>query len=308
MARTLLIIGSDRGDRSVVNSPVEPEVSRVPLIKNKYGKGRVRVMRIHRDGDKHEVSQLNVKAMLEGDFARAYTQADNSTSVSTDTIKNVVNIVARENTGLSAEEFCQVLAKKYLELYPQVTSVAVTAHETKWSRLSFGGKPHPHSFVLDSNGKPFVEVTATREGSSTLTSGIDSFTFMKSTQSGWENYVKDRYTTIPPTNDRMCATSMVASWKWSAKPSNYPVVNAKILATLLEVFGTTYSASVQDSLYRMGEAALAAVPEISEISMACPNIHFILMNLSAFGLDNNNDVFLPTDEPHGQIECTVGRG
>jgi urate oxidase len=295
------------GDRRLVNSPVELEVLRVPLIKNKYGKGRVRVMRIHRNGDKHEVSQLNVKAMLEGDFARAYTQADNSTSVSTDTIKNVVNVVARENTGLSTEEFCQVLAKKYLDCYPQVNSVAITAHETKWNRLSFGDKPHPHSFVLDSNGKPFVEISLTHEGSSTLISGIDGFTFMKSTQSGWENYVKDHYTTIPPTNDRMCATSMVASWKWSAKPSSYPAANAKILSTLLEVFSTTYSASVQDSLYRMGEAALAAVPDISEISMACPNIHFILMNLSAFGLDNNNDVFLPTDEPHGQIECTVGR-
>jgi len=278
----------------------------VPLIKNRYGKGRVRVMRIHREGGRHEVSQLNIKAMVEGDFARAYTDADNSTSVSTDTIKNVVNIVARENTGLCAEELCQVLAKKYLDSYPQVTSVAVTAHETKWARLSFGGKPHPHSFILDSNGKPSVEVTATREGSA-LISGIDGFTFMKSTQSGWEGYVRDAYTTIPPTNDRMCATSMVASWKWSSKPASYPATNAKILDTLLEVFSTTYSASVQDSLYRMGEAALSAVPEISEISMACPNMHFIPMNLSTFGLDNNNDVFLPTDEPHGQIECTVGR-
>ncbi len=101
---------------------------------------------------------------------------------------------------------------------------------------------------------------------------------------------------------------MVTSWKWSGKPASYPATNKKILDTVLEVFSTTYSMSVQDSLYRMGEAALAAVPEISEISMACPNIHFILMNLSAFGMDNNNDVFLPTDEPHGQIECTVGRG
>jgi urate oxidase len=299
MARTLLIEGLGR-------QPVEREVSRVPLIKNRYGKGRVRVMRIHRDGGRHEVSQLNVKAMIEGDFARAYTDADNSTSISTDTIKNLVNVVARENTGLCVEEFCEVLAKKYLDLYPQVSSVAVTAHETKWSRLSFGGKPHPHSFILDSNGKPFVEVNSTREGS-TLISGIDGFTFMKSTQSGWENYVRDGYTTIPPTNDRMCATSMVASWKWSAKPQDYPATNARILATVLEVFGTTYSASVQDSLYRMGEAALAAVREISEISMACPNMHFIPMNLTALGLDNNNDVFLPTDEPHGQIECTVGR-
>src|SRR6202022_4052128 len=264
-------------------------------------------MRIHRDRERHEVSQLNVRAMIEGDFARAYTHADNSTSVSTDTIKNVVNVVARENTGLSSEEFCQVLVKKFLDTYPQVASVSITAHETKWNRLSFGGKPHPHSFVLDSNGKPFVEVNATRQGS-TLTSGIDGFTFMKSTQSGWENYVGDAYTTIPPTNDRMCATSMVPSWKWSGTPASYAATNAEILDTLLEVFSTTYSKSVQDSLYRMGEAALAAVPEISEISMACPNMHFIPMNLSAFGLDNNNDVFLPTEEPHGQIECTVGRG
>ena len=100
---------------------------------------------------------------------------------------------------------------------------------------------------------------------------------------------------------------MVASWKWSGKPASYLATNAKILTTALEVFSMTYSASVQDSLYRMGEAVLAVVPEISEISMACPNMHFIPMNLSAFGLDNNNDVFLPTDEPHGQIECTVGR-
>jgi urate oxidase len=280
----------------------------VPLIKNRYGKGRVRVMRIHRDGDRHEVSQLNVKAMIEGDFARTYTDGDNSNSVSTDTIKNVVNIVARENTALCTEDFCQLLAKKYLDTYPQVASVALTVHETKWSRLSFGGKPHPHSFVLDSNGKPTVEVSAIRGGAATMSSGIDGFAFMKSTQSGWENYVKDSYTTIPPTADRMCATSMVASWKWSGKPANYPATNRKILDTLLEVFAMTYSKSVQDSLYRMGEAALAAVPEISEISMACPNMHFILMNLQPFGLDNNNDVLLPTDEPHGQIECTVGRG
>jgi urate oxidase len=279
----------------------------VPLIKNRYGKGRVRVMRIHRDGDRNEVSQLNIKAMMEGDFARTYTHADNSASVSTDTIKNIVNVVARENTGLCPEEFCQVLAKKYLDTYPQIASVAITAHESKWHRLSFGGKPHPHSFVLDSNGKPTVEVSVARGAPSTLTSGIDGFTFMKSTQSGWANYLKDRHTTIPETADRMCATSMVASWKWSGKPQSYPATNARILDTVLEVFSTTYSKSLQDSLYRMGEAALAAVPEISEISMACPNMHLIPINLSAFGLDNNNDVFLPTDEPHGQIECTVGR-
>ena len=129
-----------------------------------------------------------------------------------------------------------MLTKKYLDTYPQIASVALTAHETKWSRLSFGGKPHPHSFVLDSNGKPTVEVSSIRGGATTVSSGIDGFAFLKATQSGWENYVTDRYTTIPPTADRICATSMVASWKWSEKPANYPAANAKILDTVLEVF------------------------------------------------------------------------
>ncbi len=264
-------------------------------------------MRIHRDGDRHEVSKLSIKAMLDGDFARTYAAADNSKTTSTDTIKNIVNVVARENLALSTEEFCQVLAKRYLDLYPQATSATITAHETKWNRLDVGGKPHPHSFILDSNGKPFVEVVATRAGS-TIKSGVDNFTFMKSTESGWANFFKDKYSTIKETNDRMCATSMVASWTWSSKPASYVDTNVKILRVLLDVFATTYSPSVQNSLYMMGEAVLAAVPEISDISMACPNIHYILMDLSPFGLDNKNQVFLPTDEPHGQIECTVGRG
>jgi urate oxidase len=100
---------------------------------------------------------------------------------------------------------------------------------------------------------------------------------------------------------------MEASWRWKSAPDNYATANATILHELLKVFATTYSSSVQDSLYRMGTAALAAVPEISDISMACPNKHYLLINLSPFGLENNNQVFTATDDPHGQIECTVGR-
>ena len=149
------------------------------------------------------------------------------------------------------------------------------------------------SFVLDSNGKPFGKVTATRTSMATV-SGIEGYTFMKSTGSGWTNYVMDQVTTIPETRDRMAATAMDASWVVVGAPKDYAAANAKILDPMIEVFATTYSESVQDSLYRMGETALAEVPEISEISMACPNAH-LLMNLTPFGLDNNNQKFLPTD-------------
>jgi len=112
------------------------------LIRHTYGKGRVRVMRIHRDGDRHEVRELTVKAMLEGDFGRSFTAADNSKAVATDTVKNIVNICARKHLDLATEPFCQVVAKYFLDHYPQVEKVTVSGHETKWSRLSFGGKPH----------------------------------------------------------------------------------------------------------------------------------------------------------------------
>lgn len=277
------------------------------LAKNTYGKGRVRVMRIHKVGDRQDVRELTVKAMLEGDFGRSFTAADNSKVVATDTVKNIVNICARKHLDLATEPFCQAVAKYFLDHYPQVEKATVAGYETKWARLSIGDKPHPHGFVLDSNGKPFGKVMATRSSMVTV-SGIEGYTFMKSTGSGWTNYVMDEVTTIPPTRDRMAATAMDASWTWSAAPKDYMATNEKILSTLIEVFATTYSESVQDSLYRMGEKALAEAPEISDISMACPNKHYLLMNLSPFGLDNDNQVFLPTDEPHGQIECTVGRG
>lgn len=276
------------------------------LLQKTYGKNRVRVMRIDRDGDRHEVRELTVQAMLTGGFDGAFTHGDNSTSVATDTVKNVVNVVARENLTLCTELFCAAVAERLLDTYPATDGATVTGHETKWSRLSVDGTPHPHSFLLDANGKPFAKVVATR-GGVTTESGVSAFTFMKSTQSGWENYIKDKYTTIPETHDRLAATAMDASWRWNAVPEDHEAANARILDALLSVFATTYSSSVQDSLYRMGMAALEAVPEISDISMACPNKHYLLLNLAPFGLENDNQVFVATDEPHGQIECVVGR-
>jgi urate oxidase len=276
------------------------------LLHKTYGKDRVRVMRVDRKADRHEVRELTVRAMLTGRFDGAFTSADNSTTVATDTVKNIVNVVAWENLSLGTELFCAAVAKKLLDSYPEVESATVTGHETKWQRLELDGKPHAHSFLLDSNGKPFAKVVATRN-IVTTESGLSAFTFMKSTQSGWEHYIHDRFTTIPETSDRIVATAMDASWRWRSAPSDYEAANAKILHELLRVFATTYSASMQDSLYRMGVAALEAVPELADISMACPNRHYLRLNLSPFGLDNDNQIFVATDEPHGQIECTVGR-
>jgi urate oxidase len=271
-----------------------------------YGKAAVRTLRVHRADTRNEVCELSTDVMLHGAFDHAYTHADNHAVIATDSIKNVVNVVARENLTASAEQFCVHIAERFLSRYEQVSRVIVQTYETKWTRLTVGGTPHPHGFVLDANGKPTVKLERDRRNA-TLHSGIAGFTFMKSTGSGWAGYVQDEFATLPETEDRIAATSMDASWRWGCAPAEPAPMNARILASMLDVFATTYSHGIQDSLFRMGQAALAAVPDITEIHLACPNKHYLPVNLSAFGMDGANTVFTPTDEPHGQITCTVRR-
>ncbi len=274
------------------------------LSASTYGKGAVRIMRVDRSRPRQSVRELTVRVMLEGGFDASFTSSDNSAVVATDTIKNIVNIMAHELTAAETEPFVAALAERFLSRYDQVAAVNVTAHETRWRRLD---GTHDHAFLLEANGTAFVTHHAARGEAATTRSGIDGFTFLKSTQSGWAGYVMDEVTTLPETTDRLMATAMKASWAWSGVPASYPDANQAVLDAMMKTFAAEYSPSVQHSLFQMGSAALEAVPEISDISMACPNKHYIPVKLDHFGLDNANQVFTATDEPHGQIECTVTR-
>ncbi|WP_336488089.1 factor-independent urate hydroxylase [Methylobacterium nigriterrae] len=278
----------------------------MPLIAATYGKSRVRVLRLARRGDRHEVRELTLGVMLRGGFAAAWTGADNRSIVATDSIRNIVNVTAARHVEADAETFAGHVAAVFLETYPQVEEVSVEASETRWLRRAIDGTPHGHTFTLDGNGTGHVGLRA-RRGASELRSGLRGYTFMKTTGSGFAGFVDDAYRTLPDAADRIAATSMDATWTWRGRPADYGTANALVLDTLLAVFGATFSHGIQDSMYRMGEAALAAVPEIAEIRLAMPNRHYVPVDLAPFGLDGRGAVFLPTDEPHGQIEATIGR-
>lgn len=278
----------------------------MPLVAHRHGKARVRVARVRRDGERHEFRELSVAVMVESDVARSFTDGDNTGVVATDTIKNLTNIVAAEQPGAAAEGFAQAVATRLLDRYAQVARVVVTTQETKWVRATVGGTLHPHAFTLDGNGKGFAEVDATRDGATT-TSGVIGYALMKTTESGWAGFVRDDVTTLPETTDRILATSMDARWTWSTPPTDWEPANATILAAMLEAFATGYSPGVQASMFRMGEAALAAAPGLASITLACPNKHYLPLDLARFGHPAQTVAFTPTDEPHGQIECTLAR-
>ncbi len=276
------------------------------LIEQRYGKARVRVLKILREGPVHTLREIEVSALLAGDFESSYTAGDNSKVVPTDTIKNTVNVLAKQHLGDDLERFAAVLGEHFVRRYEQVAEATIELTERAWNRLEVGGKPHPHAFAAGSEARRYARAIC-RADSSELSAGIRDLVILKSTGSGFEGYPKCENTTLPETADRILATSFRATWHFAEVPASYRAADDAILAAMLKVFAENFSPSAQTTLFQMGEAALATCAEISRIDLAMPNKHCLLINLAPFGLENKNEVFVPTEEPHGSIEASLAR-
>jgi urate oxidase len=274
------------------------------LAQHQYGKAKVRVMKVGRAGTRHTLKELEVSVMLRGDFEASYTRADNRLVVATDTMKNIVNIIAKENLGAENEDFGVALGNYFLKTYAQVRHVGVDLSERCWDRIFCRGKPHAHSFIGKGAARPTASVSCSRSAFE-VESGIEDLLILKTTGSGFEGYARDKCTTLPETRDRILATKLKANWSYETRPRRYSATNRKIIDAMLSIFAADYSPSVQTTLFQMGKAALRAAPEISKITL--PNKHCLLVDLAPFGMENHNELFVPTDEPHGQIEGTVSR-
>jgi urate oxidase len=276
------------------------------LTAHRYGKTRVRVLKVFRQGDLQNIKELDVTVLVAGDFASSYTSGDNRRVVPTDTIKNTIQVLAKQHLNQEIERFAEILGNHFLKRYPQMQMAEIEIAERGWNRLEINDQPHPHSFRAADRSRRFTRVLCTNE-SCAVESGIRELVILKSTGSGFANYPVCEFTTLPETNDRILATSLRATWTYTKAPDNYTAANDAIVAAMLKNFAVNFSPSAQTTLFQMGEAALGACAEISQIDLAMPNKHYLLANLSPFSVENNNEIFVPTDEPHGQIEASVAR-
>jgi urate oxidase len=277
------------------------------LGENQYGKSRVRLSRITRDGDRHTFQEWNVRVLLRGDFESSFTDADNSKVLPTDTMKNTVYSLARESRATVIEEFAMELGDYLLENNSPVGSVVVDISERAWRPMNLHGQPEPHTFKLEGPELETTHVERKRGSEWSVTSGVDGLTILKTTRSGFEGFVRDKLTTLQPVADRIFGTCATVTWQVASSTSNYSNVRAQVLSALMEEFAAHDSKSVQHTLFDMGKAALAASPDVAKITLTMPNLHHLLADLSPFGQDNPNHIFVPIDEPHGYIEATVER-
>jgi len=281
----------------------------VTVTANSYGKSEVRLVTVRRGPDRHELKDVTVAIRLEGDFAAAYTQGDNTGVVATDTMKNTVYALAAEHPFEDIEDFGLALTDHLVKTYPQIASARVELTEHLWERIETAGvesQPHPHAFRRAGSERRTAVVTRSADTVRVL-AGLEDLVVMKTARSAFEGFPRDRWTTLKETGDRLLATALRATWRYSRPFVSFGRLWSDVRRVLLETFAEHDSRSVQHTLYAMGEAVLETL-DVEEIHLAMPNRHHLPVDLTPFGVDNRNEIFVATMEPYGLIEATLRRG
>ena len=272
------------------------------IVFDTYGKTRVRLTYVQRFDARHELKELTVDVFLEGDFEEAFTKADNSIVLPTDTMKNTVYALARKNGINSIEEFARDLARHFLAGVAHLSKVRLEIREVPWTRIG----ESPAAFVQAGLERRTTSLTASRS-SETFRSGLRDLQILKTTDSAFAGFLKDAYTTLAETNDRLLGTVLEAHWLYRDADLDFNATHAAIRSLLLKTFASHKSLSVQQTLFDMAEAVLKQFAPVSDIHLVMPNKHCLLVDLSRFGMDNPNQIFQPIDEPSGYIEARVSR-
>ncbi len=281
------------------------------LAENHYGKSRVRLMKVVRHDDTHDVYEWNIGVYLTGDFTACFVAGDNTGLLATDTMKNTVYALARTSTASTPEDFAIELATFLAGRNPRVTSVRITIEAKYWIRLKADGVKHGSAFLQRGPEVFTASVTLPQGGVLAVTYGVNGLIIMKTSHSAFAGFKRDELTTLPETWDRLFGTEATIDWAYSTRPADYIASRKSVMDTLLTTFANHDSLSVQQTLYAMAEAVLAAVPEVAEMTLTMPNRHNIPIDFSRFAepfnYSNDNTIFVPQDEPHGLIHARVTR-
>lgn len=294
------------------------------LTAARYGKDNVRILKVDRDPSTgiQTCTEMTVCVLLSGDIETSYTQADNSVVVATDSTKNTIHILAKTTPVNPPELFAATLATHFPKTYKHIHETHVKIITHRWTRLDVDGKPHPHSFFRDGVETRNVEAHFSRSGGLTLRSAIVGLHVLKSTGSQFHGFVRDEFTTLKETWDRILSTEVDAVWEWRkfkdledvksvAAEGRFDKAWELARYVTLKTFCEDNSASVQATMYKMCEQILEKAPGVEHVEYSLPNKHYFEIDLSWHkGLKNTGkdaEVYAPQSNPNGLIKCRVSR-
>ena len=276
------------------------------LSETSYGKSRIRLVRVTRHGDRHELRDFTVAVAFEGHYDTSYTDGDNRDVLPTDTMKNTVYaLAARDGVG-EPEAFAGALGRHFVDRNPKLDRVVIDVVDHGWTRIAIGDREHGRAFVRRGPELRTARVVSGRQRSQVV-AGVTDLVIMKTSNSAFAGFPRDEFTTLPETRDRLFVTSLDATWTYGDQDIDFAAVFQSVRTTLLETFAQHDSLSVQHTLYAMGQVVLGTIDAVASIRLEMPNRHHLPIDLTRFGMENRNEVFVATEEPHGLIKATLSR-
>lgn len=288
-----------------------------------YGKQSVPVFKVTKSGpagaEKHSITDMMIQIMLEGDVSDSWLRGLNHQIVPTETQKNTCYALALKTDFSSVEDYALALGTDMLRRHTHLSAAKLKITSRTWDRAVVDGKPHNHVFTSSPSpiqSTTYVEVH--RSGKRVVRCGLKSMKLMKTTQSGFDGFIRDEYTNLEPVGagsknpNRIMCTEMEADWTFSEVVPDFNKTNEAIKDSLLSTFGGPtdtgkFSKSLQETAYNMATTVLDKFHQVTEVSLTTPNIHFYRWDGEQFGLPNPNYVFQSTDchtSASGRI-CTV---
>ena len=239
-----------------------------------YGKGDVTVYRLNRDGKSPEgaspVFGANILMLIYGDaFWPTYTTGDNTGLIATDSMKNFIQQEMLNFAGSDLEACCKFLGTKFIETYPQVEGVQVSAVEIPYAALPGGNA----AFSPAGPERATARLEINRKGIAEVASGIRGFKLLRLGGSAFHGFVRDQYTTLPDIANRPLHMWMDLEWLYTTESAgfNSGAVTTSVRQIVRDVFNTFESGSIQQVIYQIGTKMLAEIPAISEIHLEANN-------------------------------------
>jgi urate oxidase len=293
---------------------------RIILGENRYGKAENRVVRVTRETDQHMMQDLNVSVQLSGDFEETHTLGSNAKVLPTDTQKNTVYAFAQKHSNVRDPElFGLLLCEHFLCTQKHVLRAEVRIEEYLWERIIVKGRPHPRAFRKNSSFKRVARIVVERSPDDRsklyafVSTGIEDLVVLKTGDSEFTGFIRDKYTTLPDTTDRIMSTQVSAHWRHDSRDiatlrkKNFARSFSDAVDTLQSVFADHYSLSLQQTLFSIGREIITEQPDICAVRLSLPNKHHFLVDLTQFGQTNRSEVFFAADRPYGLIEAVVER-
>jgi urate oxidase len=273
---------------------------------NRYGKSGIHIATVTRHDGTHDFSERMLDVRLDGDFDAVHIEGDNASVLPTDTMRSAAYALSFDRPDEELEAFALRYTEYLLEASPAATRAEAWLWERPWDRIVVDGTPHPHAFSRGSHVRT-AHVLRDRARAQ-LSAGLDELYLLKTSGSSFSGFLRDEFTVLAETEERILATKVDARWRYASTEVDYPAEREACREAIVHAFADHEdSRSVQHTLWHMGAAVLAAAPNVDEVAFSLPNLHHVAVDLTFCGRKNDGRVFVVTDRPSGRIEGTIRR-